>query len=204
MPRCPSCRQHIRPNQEQVGARCPSCREPLYERPQVPTRVSPKQAAEKNCCAIHPHNLAGGTCQRCGNYLCAVCRTRYRARYLCLGCVERALEAKEQAPEEARAHLRQAVLSLVFGIGGWLLLAGIFLLVAATAGRGDIQIAALFLVGLGMLASPAFGVLGLGQAAAAIRSRGDHLILATCGLFLSGLQVGIILGFFVFTLKLAW
>jgi hypothetical protein len=43
-------------------------------------------------------------------------------------------------------------------------------------------------------------VLSLGQAAAALRTRGPHMIAATSGLIVSGLFVGTLIGFFVFRL----
>src|SRR5438874_606425 len=108
MPRCPSCREYLRGSRERLGARCPYCHDPLYEKPSVPERVIDPTDASENGCAAHPHNLAVGICQRCGNYLCTICRTRWRGRSICTACVERALEARETPPEEARAHFRQA------------------------------------------------------------------------------------------------
>src|SRR5262249_59577359 len=99
---------------------------------------------------------------------------------------------------EARAHYQQAVWSLVCGIGGWALgligsVMGMYGLEAGpqSAGIGWL-FPALLCWGLSILC-PAPGI---GLAAAAIRARGDHLILATAGLVLSCLQVGAILGFF--------
>ena len=37
-------------------------------------------------------------------------------------------------------------------------------------------------------------LLGLGQAAAVIRMRGDRMVLATCGLALTGAQIGTVMG----------
>jgi hypothetical protein len=42
--------------------------------------------------------------------------------------------------------------------------------------------------------------LGLGQAAAALRARGNAMILATIGLVLNGLYLGALLGLFTFTI----
>jgi hypothetical protein len=46
------------------------------------------------------------------------------------------------------------------------------------------------------LPSPVLSLLGIGQGAAAVRTRGDHLILATAGLLLSALHVGLLVGIF--------
>jgi hypothetical protein len=107
MARCPACKKLLRGSREDTGARCPHFREPLYE-----WHADEEPRSGNSLCAVHPGNLAVGTCQRCGNYLCQVCRTRWRERSLCVACVERSLEAGEASPEETRAHLRQAVLGV--------------------------------------------------------------------------------------------
>src|SRR6266540_1848477 len=117
MPWCPACRRQFRGTPDRVGARCPRCREPLYERGDPPRRPGEGVAA----CATHPDNAAAGTCQRCGNFACTICRTRWRDRVLCGACLERELESNAAAPDEARMQTLQAVLSLVFAVGGWVL-----------------------------------------------------------------------------------
>jgi hypothetical protein len=140
-----------------------------------------------------------GACQRCGNFLCTVCRTRWRDRSLCCACVDRALEAKEAAPQEVRVHFRQSLLAILFGIAAWVvLLLGGVLAFAGVAGRMNVV-----LLGLGSLvffASPLFAAQGVGQAAAALRARGDHMIMATCGLLLSALEAGVVIGLFFFSI----
>lgn len=196
MRRCPSCRRTVREPREGTGARCPHCREPLYERPRVPERVADEPDAGHARCAVHPGNVAVCTCERCGNFLCSVCWTRWRRLAVCTACVERALETSEKAPEEVRAHFRQAILALVFGVVAWLVTALPFVLLAASGFHEGIQVVA----GLAIIASLFVGVLGIGQGAAAIRARGDHMILATCGLLLSALQSGVVLGMFILAL----
>src|SRR6516164_4936315 len=130
MVRCRECGERLSGDPDGYGARCPACREPLYEEP--PGR---RRDTEDGQCAVHPDNPALGTCGRCGNYLCAVCRTRWRDRWLCAACVDLALESKEAVPAEASAHLRQALLALVLGVVSWLIfVAGILL---AGAGFND-------------------------------------------------------------------
>jgi hypothetical protein len=51
-----------------------------------------------------------------------------------------------------------------------------------------------------IVGAPLLGVLGLGQTAAALRSRGRHMIAAVAGLLVSGLFVGAFVGLFVFQL----
>jgi len=112
-----------------------------------------------------------------------------------MGCAGRSLEANEASPVEASAHYRQAVLSVILGVAAWLVsLAGVGL-IALGAGENLNEPLMVFGV-LVILPSPLPALLGVGQGAAAIRARGDHMILATIGLILSGLHTGIVLGFF--------
>src|SRR5262249_47773367 len=136
---------------------------------------------------------------RCGNYLCEVCRTRWREQLVCTACIDRALESKEAAPEQARGHRRQAILGLVLGGAAWVLgVLSFFLMMVGMAvlGRGGLLLVGLATLGLLAAALPA--LLGVGQAATALRTRGDHMILATSGLIVSGLYVGLLLGLFSF------
>jgi hypothetical protein len=195
--RCRSCRCRIRDSQNISGARCPKCLEPLYERPRVPELTTAGEDANAGVCAVHPQSLSVATCRRCGNYMCPVCWTRWREQAICTACVERALESREAAPEAARRHLRQAILALVFGIAAWGLLGLCMLLVLLIFSEEANLGVMLGILGIVLFASPFVGALGIGQGAAAIRTRGDHMILATSGLLLSALQAGTILGLFV-------
>ena len=61
------------------------------------------------------------------------------------------------------------------------------------------------LIGIGgliLLVSPLAAVVGAGQGAAAIRTRGDHMILATIGLLLSAFQIGAVIGLVTFSVLL--
>jgi hypothetical protein len=114
---------------------------------------------------------------------------------LCTACVDQVLESGEAAPVEVRAHLRQSLLALGFGVGGWCIVLAGFVMMVLGAMAGDAS--ALALIGIGfcvLLIGPLAGVVGVGQAAAAIRARGNHMILATAGLILCGLNVGVVLG----------
>jgi hypothetical protein len=194
MPRCPACRERLSGDLERQGARCPYCGQPLYD-----TDPGGSRRREVGQCATHPDNPAVATCGRCGNYVCAVCRTRWRQRWLCAACVDRALEQKEAVPAEAAAHLRQALLALVLGGVSWgVVLLGLVVAAAAFDSKNFVLVG---LAGLALLGSPVASVLGLGQAVAAIRTRGDHMILATVALILCGLHVGSIIGLITFSLK---
>jgi hypothetical protein len=200
MARCPSCGYPLPDDRERLGARCPSCRDPLY---QPPGRLPRPARAGEAACLAHPGSEALGPCGRCGNFLCETCRTRFRGQVLCAACVERALAAGGAAPEQERAHARQAAYSLGLGLVAWAV-TGVPFGVAAAAGPQTAP-AAQILIGLLLLAAFAVGtalaLVGVGGAAASLRARGGHMILATLGLVLSGLYVGALVGFVAFT---AW
>jgi hypothetical protein len=195
MIRCPECDERLAGDLDRYGARCPSCREPLYDDP--PSR---RRSAEDGRCAVHTENPAVGTCGRCGNYLCETCRTHWRGRSLCATCVDLALERKEAVPAEASAHLRQALLALGLGVFSWLIF--LLALVIVVAGMGSSNLMVVGVGGLIVIASPLPSILGVGQGIAAIRARGDHMILATLGLVLSGINVGVFIGLFSFSIAL--
>lgn len=196
MNRCPSCDYPLPHDRERLGARCPNCRDPLYE---PPGRISGPVQVGEGACALHAGRETVGTCGRCGNYFCEVCRTRWRDQILCAACVERALTSHEATPEQMRAHFRQALLGLLMGFATWLgfILAVFLILVAEAAGNN------LFLVLLAVLvvlAAVLMAVVGTGQAITAMRTRGQHMIMATSGLILSALFLGAFLGRCVFVL----
>jgi hypothetical protein len=113
-----------------------------------------------------------------------------------MACVERALDSRAASPEEARAHYLQAVWSLICGLAGWAfgLLGIVLMALGFAAGMENPGVVAVVPGILLLLGAPAFLVPGLGLGAAAIRTRGDHLILATAGLVLSALMAGAIIG----------
>jgi hypothetical protein len=117
--------------------------------------------------------------------------------------VDRSLASNEAAPGDVRAHFRQAILSVVFGITAWVLLIVGFVIAAAAVSstlEREPNVLLGLLVFVVLLPSPLLAVLGIGQGAAAIRARGDHMILASAGLILSGLQAGVWVGMFCFSL----
>lgn len=196
MNRCPSCDYPLPPDRERIGARCPNCRDPLYE---PPGRISRPVREDEGGCALHAGRETVGTCGRCGNYFCEVCRTRWREQILCAACADRALASREATPEQARAHFRQALLGLLMGLGAWcfFLLGQLFILGALFAERNPL----LILLGLLLVVCAVLlAVVGTGQAAAALRTRGAHMILATSGFLIGGLFLGVFIGNYVLQL----
>jgi hypothetical protein len=196
MARCPTCRKSLGSDPGSNGARCPRCREPLYESPE---RQGRQPEPTGHLCAIHPAVVAVGHCQRCGNYFCRVCRTKWRDRAVCVTCIDRALELRDQSSPEARDHRRQAILGLVLGVTPWALcLLGFTLVFVGVASGANEALLGLAVMAVVFSVVPA--ALGLGQAAAAIRVRGEQMIIATLGLVLSSLFLGAGIGFFTFLL----
>lgn len=195
MPRCRHCRRSVFGSREEIGSRCPYCRQPLYEGQARSRGDAPGD--HDNQCAVHAANPALDTCQRCGNFVCSVCWTRWLGQAWCAACVERALEAQEATPEESRAHFRQALLSLVLGLvawAAWLLAAAMIAVAVARSDREELNVAVVGLAFFLLLFGTLPAVVGIGQGAAAIRTRGSHMILATTGLLLSGLNVAVLIG----------
>ncbi len=190
--RCPSCREHLpeTPDESQ-SARCPYCREPLFE------VAIERRSREIGDCAVHRDNPAVGVCDRCGNYVCEVCRTRWRDRWLCSACVDAALEQNEVQPAEASAHARQSVLSLFLSGLSWVAFIGV--MVAVIAAMSSNNIAAFGFASVVFLLTPFPAVAGVGLGMAAIRARGDYMLIATIGLVLGAVNVGM----FVATLTLS-
>jgi hypothetical protein len=196
MNRCHSCDYPLPHDRERLGARCPNCRDPLYE---PPGRTSRPVREGEGACALHAGRETVGTCGRCGNYFCEVCRTRWRDQILCVSCAERALASREATPEQARAHFRQALIGLVLGLGAWaVFIAGIFFLLVATALKNNPLLA--LLVVMLFIAAMLLAVIGTGHAAAALRTRGQHMIMAVSGLLIGGLFLGVFLGNYILQL----
>ncbi|MCC6417410.1 MAG: hypothetical protein IT429_04095 [Gemmataceae bacterium] len=188
---CRYCGELFYADPERVGARCRRCREPLYERRDA-AQVAHEPVPAGARCATHPNNPAAGTCQRCGTYICGICRSKWQDRALCLACLTRALDSRETRPEEVRAHQRQALLALVFGATAWGLTLASALLVILRAGADGTS--TLGVAGLLVFAGLLPALFGIGQGAAAIRARGNRMIVATLGFVLSAVHVGAVGG----------
>lgn len=192
MVECRHCRAVVRGEAEEREARCPKCRMPLYEKPEGQRRPPPSVAGLGSC-QVHPHSEAVGRCKRCQQLFCSICRTRWHEELLCLACLNQVLEARETAPREVKLQRRQGATSLALALLGWLLFVGsAFMLWGLRDGRGSRDLAILTLVLF--LTSFVPALLSLGQAGATIRSRGQRVKLATWGLVLAAVQIGLTVG----------
>jgi hypothetical protein len=194
MARCPHCEYPLPDDRDRVGSRCPHCREPLYE----PAGRFARPAREGEAvCAAHAGMETVGVCARCGHYLCEACRTRWRGQVVCVACINKALHSGEATPEQERAHFRQAVLAMSLGGGAWalsLLAAWLGWRIAGPGGTSGRGVVLIFLVVLVVIADAFVAAVGVGNAAAALRTRGKYMALALVGLIVSGLYVGAFLG----------
>lgn len=197
MRHCPSCDYPLPHNRERLGARCPNCRDALYE---PPSRLSRPARQGEGACALHAASEAVGTCGRCGNYFCEVCRTRWRDQILCAACVERALGAHEATPEQSRAHFRQALVGLLMGLGAWMVFLLGFLLAIVAIAFTSSNVILLLLVILLFISAMLMAVIGVGHAVAAVRTRGQHMIMAVSALLIGGLFLGVFLGNYILEL----
>jgi hypothetical protein len=197
--RCPSCDYPLPADRERLGARCTNCRDPLYE---PPGRFGRPARDGEGSCAVHTGVETVGVCARCGNYLCEVCRTQWRGQIICGACVQRALETKEASPEASRQTFFQAMLSLGFGIGAWVLTAVGFVVMgmAFVVGTKEAQVLLLLLGAAVLAVAVALAVFGVGIAAAVLRMRGGSMILAVVGLLISCMHIGISIGIVVMSL----
>jgi hypothetical protein len=127
--------------------------------------------------------------------MCGLCRTRWHSRGLCPACIERILESGEAGPEEKDAQGRLAALSMVFAIAGWTLL--LFGSIPLWGLGGQPHSELVLLGNLVVLASFVPALFSVGQAASVLRVRGERLGLAAASLVLGGLQLGLMIGFFL-------
>jgi hypothetical protein len=188
---CRYCRDVFRKPVEKIGARCPTCRMPLFEKDRQRPPV-----VDLGPCALHKDNSAVAKCQRCGKMMCALCRTRWDEEIVCAGCLDASLQKGDASPRLVQSQNRQATWSLLLALTGWaFLLLTLWPLSSLFKGNPDKgpAHAALFL----FFGSFFFALFALGQAAACIRTRGKRLALATCGLSLAGLHLGVCLGLVV-------
>lgn len=191
MSRCPNCEYPIPDDRERTGSRCPNCHDPLYEPALRFSRLAREGEAS---CVVHAGMESVGVCARCNQHLCETCRTRWRGVIICATCADRALSTHEAVPHQTGAPIRQARAGLMFAAGAWLTAAvasaGLYYL----ASGSDLgTMAAFFCLAL-LGAAALLASVGLGQCVAALRMPGPSRPLATLGLALGGLYLGVLVG----------
>ncbi len=131
-PSCPRCRRDLDPEHVVSGFQsCPHCggyfEATRFDPPEA--RVSVRSVEEAGpggaaSCAAHRGNVAAANCDRCGVFMCELCRIDADQRVLCPGCFER-LSAEGALPS-ARMTFRDygrmgatlLLLALVFSLVG--------------------------------------------------------------------------------------
>lgn len=186
---CRHCGERLTGDTNRFGARCPRCREPLYERTDASRRQREGQEPEAGICAVHGGNRALGVCLQCKLPMCGLCRTRWDNQMTCIACLERRLSGQESTPEDLGAHRKQALIGLLVAAIAWTMTIPL-LVVRGTGASREVLIGLLILASFSQI--PA--LFGAGQAAAAVRIRGDRMALATTGLVANALQVGLMVG----------
>lgn len=127
-PGCPHCLTPLDLERLTSGLQhCPQCARafdavrfrPVARATQV-TEVAAAGPEEAASCAAHRRNAAVGSCQRCGIFMCALCRTEADGRVLCTPCFERL--ADEGTLHSAETRYRDYMgLSWLCGLVGVLL-----------------------------------------------------------------------------------
>ncbi len=96
-PACPRCNRPLPGGETGSGMQtCPFCRGVFEAERFAPpeTRVVVPQVSESGpggaaSCAYHARNAAVATCERCGSFICALCRMDVEGKVYCPACFER-------------------------------------------------------------------------------------------------------------------
>jgi hypothetical protein len=196
MARCSACDYPLPDDRERFGARCPKCFVPLYEAVRLPRPVV--RAGDRGC-AKHPNSELVGVCARCNARVCEVCRTRWNDRVNCPPCIERDLDAQKKEAEARGQKRPEASYSVQLTAAAWsigLLSVLTVWLLGAWKGPGEVSSALLLLLLALLMLGGLAALAGVGLAVSVLRRAGDRPRLATLGLALGGLYVGVLLGVF--------
>ena len=128
-PRCPHCRVTLDLEHLFSGMQsCPTCHgvyeairfTPPARRTHV-ARVAEAGPAGASPCGTHPANASVASCERCGVFMCGLCRIDLEQQTLCPECFERlsADGTLRSTQVTLVSHHRIAVVSLLAGILTW-------------------------------------------------------------------------------------
>lgn len=127
-PGCPHCHRPLEMERAISGSqRCPVCArgfEAVWfrapQREQGVVEVASAGPVEAASCAAHRRNAAVASCERCGIFMCALCRTESDGLVICAPCFERM--AEEGGLPSAQTRYRDYTgMSWLFGLLGLLL-----------------------------------------------------------------------------------
>ena len=118
---CPTCSFQVQVPARRGEAKC-SYGHPfeyaLFNPPPLASRSRPTSSAESGAtpCAIHSGNAAVASCERCGTFICALCRVELDGTTLCMGCFER--REKESGGGESGGTRIRSLNQLAY-LSGW-------------------------------------------------------------------------------------
>src|SRR5262249_43282443 len=106
---CPSCGFEVRVPVRRGETQCSyghAFEYALFEPAPPSTRSRPTSRADSGAtpCAIHAGNAAVASCERCGTFICALCRVEQDGTTLCMPCFER--REKEAGGVEGGTRIR--------------------------------------------------------------------------------------------------
>lgn len=127
-PACPKCRRTVRGTPLDRGEQtCPSCYQayevawfnPLETLAELPETagLGPEESAP---CSTHERNQAVAACQRCGQFICSLCKTEADGKIWCPPCFER-LSSEGALASTATRFKNYAGLATLCILAGWLL-----------------------------------------------------------------------------------
>ena len=125
-PACPHCRAPLDLDGVLAGSQeCPSCLrrfeavrfQPVLRRALV-AEVGVEGPEEAASCAAHRRNVAVASCERCGIFMCTLCRTESDGMTICAPCFERlaAQGSLHSASTEYRNYIGMAWLCVLAGV----------------------------------------------------------------------------------------
>jgi hypothetical protein len=124
-PACPYCGAALQPEEMAAGPQlCFSCAESFEATPfsppppfLPPLALAAAGPAGGTPCAVHAGNAAIGNCERCGLFVCALCRTDVAGQKLCAACFDR-LTAEGTLPALRTSFADLPGLAVLAGFGG--------------------------------------------------------------------------------------
>ena len=126
-PACPYCGEALHPEGMTAGPQlCLSCAASFEATPfspeapfLPPLALAAAGPAGATPCAVHAGNAAIGHCERCGLFVCPLCRTEVAGQKLCAACFDR-LSAEGSLPTLRTSFVDLPGLALLAGLGGLL------------------------------------------------------------------------------------
>jgi hypothetical protein len=123
---CPRCKKTI--DVEPIGtnavSRCPLCQgefESIRFQPRIAhakvTELATAGPEGGQPCAIHQRNAAVAACERCGSFVCSLCRIDFDEHVYCPSCFERLSEAGSIESAKTRFRDYEGLTSLTATLG---------------------------------------------------------------------------------------